>query len=189
MHVGVPKEIKVHEYRVGLTPPSVAELTAAGHSVTVETGAGGGIDFTDRDYVAAGAVIAPTAAAVFAAADMIAAVFESLRSNFAWPWWLAALPLPWLVRRFWPAASTAAPALRVPYGDRISTIGGQIGRARSRGPGVLPWLAWALSIDEWDPTWAEEVRRAQVARANRAGAQDGLLRGHGRRQTAGDRRL
>ena len=76
MHVGVPKEIKVHEYRVGLTPPSVAELTAAGHSVTVETGAGGGIDFTDRDYVAAGAVIAPTAAAVFAAADMIVKVKE-----------------------------------------------------------------------------------------------------------------
>ena len=64
MHVGVPKEIKVHEYRVGLTPPSVAELTAAGHTVTVETGAGGGIDFTDRDYVAAGATIVPTAAQV-----------------------------------------------------------------------------------------------------------------------------
>ncbi|TFU03859.1 alanine dehydrogenase [Polymorphobacter arshaanensis] len=76
MHVGVPKEIKVHEYRVGLTPPSVAELTAAGHTVTVETGAGGGIDFTDRDYVAAGATIVPTAAAVFAAADMIVKVKE-----------------------------------------------------------------------------------------------------------------
>ncbi len=75
MHVGVPKEIKVHEYRVGLTPPSVAELTAAGHAVTVETGAGAGIDFTDRDYVAAGATIAPTAAAVFAA-DMIVKVKE-----------------------------------------------------------------------------------------------------------------
>ena len=55
MHVGVPKEIKIHEYRVGLTPPSVAELTASGHTVTVETGAGSGIDFTDDDYVAAGA--------------------------------------------------------------------------------------------------------------------------------------
>ncbi|MGL4543144.1 MAG: alanine dehydrogenase [Polymorphobacter sp.] len=76
MHIGVPKEIKVHEYRVGLTPPAVAELTAAGHTVTVETGAGGGIDFTDRDYVAAGAAIAPTAAAVFAAADMIVKVKE-----------------------------------------------------------------------------------------------------------------
>lgn len=75
---------------------------------------------------------------------MIDAALESLRSNFAWPWWLAALPLPWLVRRFWPAAATAAPALRVPYGERIGAIGGQIGRARSHGPGVLPWLAWAL---------------------------------------------
>ena len=47
MRVGVPKEIKVHEYRVGLTPPSVAELVANGHEVVVETQAGSGIDFTD----------------------------------------------------------------------------------------------------------------------------------------------
>ena len=76
MHVGVPKETKIHEYRVGLTPPSVAELTAAGHRVTVETGAGSGIDFTDDDYVAAGAAIAPDAPSVFAAADMIVKVKE-----------------------------------------------------------------------------------------------------------------
>ncbi len=76
MHIGVPKEIKIHEYRVGLTPPSVAELTAAGHTVTVETQAGCGIDFTDDDYVAAGATIAPDAAHVFAAADMIVKVKE-----------------------------------------------------------------------------------------------------------------
>ncbi len=76
MHVGVPKEIKIHEYRVGLTPPSVAELTASGHLVTVETGAGSGIDFTDGDYVAAGATIAATAAEVFAAADMVVKVKE-----------------------------------------------------------------------------------------------------------------
>ena len=76
MHVGVPKEIKIHEYRVGLTPPSVAELTASGHTVTVETGAGSGIDFTDDDYIAAGATIAATAAEVFAAADMIVKVKE-----------------------------------------------------------------------------------------------------------------
>ncbi len=76
MHVGVPKEIKIHEYRVGLTPPSVAELTAGGHHVTVETGAGSGIDFTDDDYAAAGAQIAATAAEVFAAADMIVKVKE-----------------------------------------------------------------------------------------------------------------
>ena len=61
MHVGVPKEIKNHEYRVGLTPPSVAELTHAGHEVIVETGAGTGIDFTDEDYIAAGARRSPPA--------------------------------------------------------------------------------------------------------------------------------
>lgn len=75
---------------------------------------------------------------------MIDTVLEFLGSIFAWPWWLAALPLPWLVHRLWPAASTGALALRVPYGERLSAIGGQIGLARSRGVGVLPWLAWAL---------------------------------------------
>ncbi len=76
MHVGVPKEIKNHEYRVGLTPPSVAELSARGHAVMVETGAGDGIDFTDADYIAAGATIAAGPEAVFAAADMIVKVKE-----------------------------------------------------------------------------------------------------------------
>ena len=76
MHVGVPKEIKIHEYRVGLTPSSVAELTAAGSAVTVETGAGMGIDFTDDDYRAAGATIAPDARTIFANADLIVKVKE-----------------------------------------------------------------------------------------------------------------
>jgi alanine dehydrogenase len=76
MRVGVPKEIKVHEYRVGLTPAAVAELVARGHDVLVETGAGGGIDFDDDDYVAAGGRILATAEAVFAGSDMIVKVKE-----------------------------------------------------------------------------------------------------------------
>jgi alanine dehydrogenase len=76
MRVGVPKEIKNHEYRVGLTPSSVAELAAAGHEVVVETQAGKGIDFEDQDYVDAGARILPDAAAVFEAAEMIVKVKE-----------------------------------------------------------------------------------------------------------------
>jgi alanine dehydrogenase len=84
MRIGVPREIKVHEYRVGLTPPSVAELTGRGHSVVVETGAGSGIDFTDGDYVAAGATIAATPQAVFAAADMIVKVKEPQLHECAW---------------------------------------------------------------------------------------------------------
>jgi alanine dehydrogenase len=76
MKIGVPKEIKVHEYRVGLTPPSVAELVAAGHEVFVETGAGAGIDFDDAAYAAVGAQILGTAAKVFKAADMIVKVKE-----------------------------------------------------------------------------------------------------------------
>jgi alanine dehydrogenase len=76
MRIGIPKEIKNREYRVGLTPPSVAELTARGHSAIVETGAGVGIDFSDDDYRAVGATIVPTAAEVFRAADMIVKVKE-----------------------------------------------------------------------------------------------------------------
>ncbi len=76
MRIGVPKEIKVHEYRVGLTPASVAELVAAGHEVVIETKAGGGIDCPDKGFERAGATILPDAAAVFKAADMIIKVKE-----------------------------------------------------------------------------------------------------------------
>ncbi|SDD58387.1 alanine dehydrogenase [Sphingomonas sp. YR710] len=83
MRVGVPKEIKNHEYRVGLTPASVAELAAAGHQVFVQTQAGSGIDFDDQDYVDAGATILPDAPAVFASADMIVKVKEPQPSEIA----------------------------------------------------------------------------------------------------------
>jgi alanine dehydrogenase len=83
MRVGVPKEIKVHEYRVGLTPASVAELTAAGHEVVVETGAGNGIDCPDKAFIRAGAQILPDAAAVFKAADMIVKVKEPQAQEIA----------------------------------------------------------------------------------------------------------
>jgi alanine dehydrogenase len=76
MRVGVPKEIKIHEYRVGLTPGAVREYVAAGHSVVVETNAGAGIGASDEVYRKAGAVIADSAAEVFATADMIVKVKE-----------------------------------------------------------------------------------------------------------------
>jgi alanine dehydrogenase len=76
MRVGVPKEIKVHEYRVGLTPASVAELVAHGHELFVEAKAGSGIDCPDKAYEKAGAKILPTAADVFAQSDMIVKVKE-----------------------------------------------------------------------------------------------------------------
>ena len=76
MKVGVPKEIKVHEYRVGLTPSSVREVVAHGHAVLVQTQAGGGIGATDADYERAGATIVGGAAEVFAGADMIVKVKE-----------------------------------------------------------------------------------------------------------------
>ena len=76
MRIGVPKEIKVHEYRVGLTPDSVREFTAHGHHVLVETQAGAGIGSSDDDYRAAGAEIAAMPATLFAQADLIVKVKE-----------------------------------------------------------------------------------------------------------------
>lgn len=83
MKIGVPKEIKIHEYRVGLTPPSVAELVAAGHEVFVETGAGAGIDFDDDAYTSVGAQILANAAEVFRAAEMIVKVKEPQPAEIA----------------------------------------------------------------------------------------------------------
>ena len=76
MLIGVPKEIKNHEYRVGLTPASVRELTSRGHAVLVQAGAGAAIGLDDAQYVAAGARIVPDAASVFAQAEMLVKVKE-----------------------------------------------------------------------------------------------------------------
>ncbi len=76
MLVGVPKEIKNHEYRVGLTPDSVRELVHHGHKVVIETGAGLGIGMDDDAYIAAGAGILGTAADIFKAAEMVVKVKE-----------------------------------------------------------------------------------------------------------------
>ena len=76
MRIGLPKEIKNHEYRVGLTPASVRELTSNGHSVLVQSGAGTAIGLTDEQYIAAGATLAATAAEVFEKSEMIVKVKE-----------------------------------------------------------------------------------------------------------------
>ena len=76
MLVGVPKEIKNHEYRIGLTPEAAREYVAAGHEVIIETNAGIGISKTDADYEAVGAQIADTAEEVFGRADMVVKVKE-----------------------------------------------------------------------------------------------------------------
>jgi alanine dehydrogenase len=74
--IGCPKEIKVHEYRVGLVPAGVRELASAGHQVMVEAGAGAGIGIGDDAYRAAGATVLPDAKAVFEAAELIVKVKE-----------------------------------------------------------------------------------------------------------------
>jgi alanine dehydrogenase len=76
MLIGVPKEIKVHEYRIGLTPAGVGELVQAGHQVIVETQGGASIGFEDGNYRAAGADIADSARAVFDRAELIVKVKE-----------------------------------------------------------------------------------------------------------------
>ena len=76
MRIGVPKETKVREYRVGMTPTSVREAVNHGHDVIVEAEAGAGIGATNAHYERAGATIAASAANVFAQADMIIKVKE-----------------------------------------------------------------------------------------------------------------
>jgi len=82
MIIGVPKEIKPQEHRVGLVPSSVREFTAQKHTVLVETGAGAGINYSDEDYLQAGAVIAESAADIFSKADMIIKVKEPQESEW-----------------------------------------------------------------------------------------------------------
>jgi alanine dehydrogenase len=76
MRIGVTKEIKNHEYRVGLTPGGVSALVRAGHAVMVEANAGAGVGFTDEMYVKAGGHIIATAAEIFSGAEMIVKVKE-----------------------------------------------------------------------------------------------------------------
>ncbi len=83
MQVGVPKEIKPDEHRVGLTPASVRELTIHGHQVVVEQGAAAGIGISDDTYRAAGATVAGSAAEVFAAAALIVKVKEPQANEIA----------------------------------------------------------------------------------------------------------
>lgn|SRR3990167_2553631 len=84
MLIGVPKEIKVEEYRVGLTPVSIRELVSRhGHTAIVEHNAGHAINFTDEDYREAGAEIAHSAAEVFQKADMIVKVKEIQETEYA----------------------------------------------------------------------------------------------------------
>lgn len=81
MFIGVPREIKTDEYRVGLTPATIGELTARGHQVAVETMAGAAAGFGDNEYAAAGAEIAATADRIFQRAELIVKVKEPLASE------------------------------------------------------------------------------------------------------------
>ena len=83
MRIGVPKEIKAHEYRVGLTPAGARALTAGGHEVLLETGAGAGIGFDDGAYIGAGASVVEVAQEVFDRAELIVKVKEPLPAEIA----------------------------------------------------------------------------------------------------------
>src|ERR1700709_2024106 len=83
MRVGIPTEIKNHEYRVAITPAGVAELTHRGHEVLIEAGAGDGSAITDRDFKAAGAQVVSTAEALWADADLILKVKEPMPLEYS----------------------------------------------------------------------------------------------------------
>ena len=83
MKVGIPKEIKNNENRVGMTPSGVAELVRHGHSVVVQHTAGNGSGFADEEYIQAGATILPTIEDVYAQADMIVKVKEPIEPEYA----------------------------------------------------------------------------------------------------------
>jgi len=82
MKIGVPKEIKNNEFRVGLTPDSVAELVRYDHDIFIESNAGLGIGFCDEDYIKAGAIILDSASEVYASAELIIKVKEPVREEF-----------------------------------------------------------------------------------------------------------
>ena len=84
MRVGIPKEIKNHEYRVAITPVGVAELVAHGHQVLIEAGAGVGSSIADADYQAFGATIVPDAASVWAQAELLLKVKEPIASEYGY---------------------------------------------------------------------------------------------------------
>jgi alanine dehydrogenase len=82
VRIGIPKEVKDHEYRVGMTPASVHSLVRSGHRVQVQDGAGLGSGIPNEDYVAAGAEIVADAAAVYGAAEMVVKVKEPVASEY-----------------------------------------------------------------------------------------------------------
>ena len=83
MLIGVPKEIKNHEYRVGLTPGSVRELVHHNHRIMIETSAGAGVGVTDDEYAAAGAIVVDSVEEVYASAEMIVKVKEPQTSEYS----------------------------------------------------------------------------------------------------------
>jgi alanine dehydrogenase len=80
--IGVPREIKNHEYRVAITPSGVHELVGAGHEVLIEASAGEGSSIADADFIGAGATIAPDADEVWAAGDLILKVKEPIAAEY-----------------------------------------------------------------------------------------------------------
>ncbi len=83
MLIGVPKEIKTKEFRVGLTPSGVAELTQSGHKVLIETGAGVGSGLPDEEYVSAGATIVANKEELWSQAEMVVKVKEPIEPEYA----------------------------------------------------------------------------------------------------------
>ena len=167
MLIGVPREIKNHEYRVGLTPDSVHELVHHGHRVLVERGAGDGAGMPDDSYRAAGAEIVPDAASVFAAAEMIVKVKEPqptecrlLRTGQVLFTYLHLAPDPEQTRLLLAAGVTAIAYETVtdrhgslPLLAPMSEVAGRLAAGRRVLPGESPRRRWrALAVSRaWHP--------------------------------------
>lgn len=82
MRIGIPREIKNHEYRVAITPAGVLELVSRGHHVSIEADAGGGSTIPDAEYIAAGATIVPTAAAIWESSELVLKVKEPISEEY-----------------------------------------------------------------------------------------------------------
>lgn len=141
MHIGIPKEIKDHEFRVAATPAGVAELVRNGHAVSIETGAGAAVGFDDATYNAAGAQVVASAAEAYAA-DLVFKVKEPQANEVAW-----LRPGQWL---FCYLHLAAAPELAIALMDKevtalaFETVLDQVGRTPLLAP--MSQIAGRLAI-------------------------------------------
>lgn len=184
MLVGVPKEIKDNEYRVGLVPSTVRELTDKGHRVLVETGAGSGAGLADADYEAAGAIIVADAEAVYSKTELVVKVKEPLaverkklrRDQFCSPIciWLPTAPRP---KIFCDRASRRSPTRRSPARQGRYRCLHRCRKWRGEWPRMSARAAWKRRMVDEASCWpAYRVYLLPVSSSSAAASPDPMRR-------------